>query len=385
MNELGRCVRKKVLSCLKKIPNGFKLLATVVFKFGKGRFAFLVGIAGHLGVGSDAGGIMHPAIEEAFSQTVFGEVEIDSDDFEGCGGGLSSQAVTGGATESGLGADELFAESDGLGVGLSFEWKGGWQTVLGGHSGGEGFGCVVAESRHAGVEPRTWSRFAFSLESRREGVGEQHFAGVGKGREALVHLVGDREMGSEEGGLGMEGAEEGGEVVAGVAGGATERAQLAFGEGSGGVSLEGSEMSAAETLEGLAGILGEIEMTGLRLIAGGVKPGLFDDGLEGREGGRVIGEARVAGTAVHFFGKSGSVAGVSGGKGGRLGGDLGGCLQKIAGEVGRFFLVETKIGHAGVRGKFGRVAEKVLQSAGLKFCGEMIEGNTVVRWGRFIG
>ena len=158
----------------------------------------------------------------------------------------------------------------------------------------------------------------------------------------------------------------------------TEGAQLAFGEGGGGVSLEGSEMFAAETLEGLAGILREVEMTGLRLIAGGVKPGLFDDGLEGREGGRVIGEARVAGTAVQFFGKSGSVAGVSDGKDGRFGWDLGGRLQEIAGEVGRFFLAETKIGHAGVRGKFGGVAEKVFQSAGLKFCGEMIKGDTVV-------
>lgn len=85
---------------LQVVPDCLELLLAVTIERREGGLALVVGVAGHLCVWGDPGGIGHPAVEEALSQAALGLIEIDPHDFEGCAGFLRSYSVACGAPEA---------------------------------------------------------------------------------------------------------------------------------------------------------------------------------------------------------------------------------------------------------------------------------------------
>lgn len=170
---------------LKEEADGFELLMGVSFEdVGAEAGAVVgVGVAGHFGVGDEAGGIKHPLVEVAGAEALVALAEVDALDLEGGEGGFFVDGVAGDAGVAGH-ADELFSEFDLVGVGFFSGRDGGGEAVVLAKAVGHVFG-VEWEGGHAHVEPRPGARFDFSEEHLLDVVGVKHGAHVGERRTGL--------------------------------------------------------------------------------------------------------------------------------------------------------------------------------------------------------
>jgi len=125
---LGESVEGKGLFAdgLEIEAEGFKLFFGIAFEDvgAEGAAVVGVGVAGHFGVGDEAGGVVHPLVIVGGTETLVSEGEVDAFYLEGGEGGLFVEGVAGDAGVA-VEADELFAKFDLIRRG----WCGGWGGV----------------------------------------------------------------------------------------------------------------------------------------------------------------------------------------------------------------------------------------------------------------
>ena len=204
---------------------------------------------------------------------------------------------------------------------------------MAGQSGGEIFGRE-REGGHAHFKPRTGARVGSAQEHAFEEGRVEHRPHVRERRAGLVEsLVVPLDVGDEGFGFAVNGREEIGLAVVGVAGSAAQALNL-----TGGVGFHGIEFELGNDLgrEGGFFFSGEIEAGSLTAFFIGAEAALGVPVLEVGELGRAGGgffESFVTGRAIERGGKFLSAGGIAGREFGGVGGVVsGGFLGEVSGQ-----------------------------------------------------
>ncbi len=223
------------------MPEGLELFFGVAIQdVGAEGGAVSESVAGHLGVGGDAEGVGHPAVEVFGAEALVSLVEVDALDLEGGEWFGVVDAVADDAGEAGLSGQDVAGFGE-FGVAFGFVRSAGGDAMEAGEARGEFVGVVV-EGGHAHVEPGAGAFFDGAVEHGLDVGGVEHLADVGEVGSGLVEfLVVSFDVGDEGFGFLMGGGEERLLAVAVVAGEAALGGELAFGELGGGVAVEGVE------------------------------------------------------------------------------------------------------------------------------------------------
>ncbi len=242
---------------LDEEADGFELFLGVAFEdvLAEGGAVVGVGVAGHFGVGDEAGGVEHPLMIVVGTEALVAEAEVDALDLEGGEGGFFVDGVAGDAGVSGH-ADELLTEFDLVIGGFFGGGSGCGEPVVLAEAVGHVFG-MEGEGGHTHFEPWAGAWGGGAEEHLFEVVGVEHRAHVSEGRTGLDEaLVAGGDVVEEGLGLGVDFGEEGGFAVVFVAGGAVKGVDLAMGVGFDGVVLQEREEGGGE---GFFFLVGEVE------------------------------------------------------------------------------------------------------------------------------
>ena len=319
----------------------------------------------------------------ALAQALGGFREVDGRGFEDRGGFLFADRVTGDAVEAAVGADELLAVGDLLGVGGRFVGFLLGQAVLVVQAERQGVG-VVREAGHAGDQPRT--RFVFDLtgDELAHPVVAELLAEPGEGRDGRVmHRFAFDVLLGRQGvaqllGFAVDLGPRADGAVARVTGDAVEVLDLAFGVFGRGVLLERGEVGGEESLQrgALRGGEGEVRRGAAGLVVGG-KAALVAGGEDLRE--RRLGGRRHAGVAVEAAGaddQSGAAGGVTV-EGLAL--DLAAVGEQVGGQLRRFLFFEAEVRHARGRVVLGRILQVFDERGGVPLVGDVSHRHAFMR------